>query len=116
MPVCVGLKIEDTGDLTVVTLPRGSVLPEHQADQLAERLQGLVAQGRHKLVLDLRGVRGVTSTFLGQVVAVHRRLQGVGGRLLLCNVEPSLYDIIATTKLHWVLELQLVEAGRQTPG
>jgi anti-sigma B factor antagonist len=109
------LETRDSEDLAVVTLPGCRVLGEDDSETVARHLDELVEAGRRKLVLDFSGVRFVPSSLLGRLVALNRRLHAAGGRLLLCNVHPTLYDMFAVTRLHWVLELQTEEGQADGP-
>ena len=48
----------------------------------------------------------VTSTVLGHLVALNKRLQTSGGRLTLENVRPAVRDILKVTLLDQVLDLR----------
>jgi anti-anti-sigma regulatory factor len=47
---------------------------------------------------------------LGQLVALHTKLRAVGGRLVLCEVSPFLYEVFKAAKLPGLL---CVRGGEQ---
>src|SRR5262245_40934851 len=57
------------------------------------------ASGRRQFRLDLGGVRYVSSEPLGKLVALHRQVRAAGGRLVLENVTPLVYEVLAATRL-----------------
>jgi anti-anti-sigma factor len=70
-------------DLDVQTL---SIL----ADELSEIA---LESGRPKLYLDFGRVNLLTSVVIGKLFAVDRRLRDAGGRLVLCNLDPTVRGV-----------------------
>jgi anti-anti-sigma factor len=62
--------------------------------------------GRHRLHLDLGGVRIPTASGLGALVALHEKLRRRGGRLVLSNVQPWAYEVFSLTRLTEVLDVR----------
>jgi anti-sigma B factor antagonist len=62
-------------------------------------------EGQH-LVLDLAAVEYLTSSALGKLVALHRRLRQQGGRLTVTNARDAVWEVFAVTRLNQVLEIQ----------
>jgi len=56
-------------------------------------------QGRPELVVDLGGVGFAGSASLGIFVALHREARQNGGRLIFCNVEPTVSEVFRASKL-----------------
>jgi anti-sigma B factor antagonist len=96
--------VEQVRPLTVVRFGRAGI-PEDEAVALVrERLFDLVdREGRRHFLLRFGRVKGLASRMLGQLVALHQKLQAVGGRLVLCEVSPSLCEFFETAKLPGVL-------------
>jgi anti-sigma B factor antagonist len=82
--------VEQVGPLTVVRFGRVGIPEDEAVAEVRERLFDLVDRvGRRNLLLRLGGVRGLASRMLGQLVALHHKIEAVGGRLVLCEVSPS---------------------------
>ena len=103
------LKTEDQGeDTRVYFTGRDVFLDEANTDVINERLLRLVEEkGRIRLLLDLGNVTYLTSSSLGMMLMLHRKLQGVSGRLVLINVQPHIYEIFAITNLVRLLEVRI---------
>jgi anti-anti-sigma factor len=56
-------------------------------------------QGRPELVIDLGGVGFAGSASLGIFVALHREARQNSGRLIFCNVEPTVSEVFRASKL-----------------
>jgi len=100
------LELSTEGDRTVVRFVNCSSLNEYNADQIGRKLVALGdGQGR-KIVLDLSPIEYLTSTVLGHLVALHKRLAVAGGRLTLENCRPTVRNILHVTLLDQVLDIQ----------
>jgi anti-sigma B factor antagonist len=94
------LAVERVGAITVVRFARASILEDEAVAIVRERLFDLVDnQGQRLVVLNFGRAVGLTSRMLGQVVALHQKLQASGGRLVLCGVSPFLHEVFATAEL-----------------
>ncbi len=58
-----------------------------------------VDNGITKIIVDLRDVPLMDSTFLGAMVIVHRKLSPMGGMLKLCGASESILTLLGLTKL-----------------
>ncbi len=59
----------------------------------------LRAGGRPELVVDLLGVGFAGSAALGHFVALHRVARPANGRLIFCNVDPTVTEVFRVSKL-----------------
>src|SRR6516165_10639029 len=59
----------------------------------------LQQRGRPELVVDLSGVGFAGSAALGNFVALHRRVRQSGGRIVFCNVDPTVAEVFRASKL-----------------
>jgi anti-anti-sigma factor len=60
--------------------------------------------GLPQLVVDLCGVGFAGSSSLGNFVGLHRLARQKGGRLIFCNVEPTVRDVFRASKLDSLFE------------
>lgn len=57
------------------------------------------SRGRPELVVDLSGVGFAGSASLGNFVALQRLVRQAGGRIVFCNVEPTVSEVFRASKL-----------------
>jgi anti-anti-sigma factor len=101
------LEVTRDGDRVIARFARLTSLNEYHADQIGKQLLALAdSQGTKHVTLDLANVEYVTSTVLGHLVALNKRLQSAGGRLTLDNVRPAVRDILQVTLLDQVLDIR----------
>jgi anti-anti-sigma factor len=64
----------------------------------------LKAQGRADLVIDLSGVGFAGSAALGNFVALQRLVRSKGGRIVFCEVDPTVAEVFRASKLDSLFE------------
>jgi anti-anti-sigma factor len=103
--------VEQVGAVTVVRFAQRSILEDELIAQIREHLFDLVdREGRRLFVLNFGRVTGLASRMLGQLVALHQKLQEVGGRVVLCEVSPFLSEFFDTAQLPGLLSIRGGEA------
>ena len=81
----------------------------------------LQAQGRPELIVNLSGVDFAGSAALGNFVSLHRMVRQHGGRIVFCNVEPTVTEVFRTSKLDSLFSFEsdreaALRAVREHPG
>jgi anti-sigma B factor antagonist len=83
------------------------ILDQDDCPVIEDQVFDLVERSDTKqLRLDLTGVRFVSSAALGALIALNRKVQGAGGQLSLCNLNPEMTEVLRATKLDSVLDVQ----------
>jgi anti-anti-sigma factor len=78
--------------------------PAPVQDLRAAYEEHLKKNGRPEVVVDLSGVGFAGSAALGNFVALHRLARQRGGRLVLCNVDPTVKEVLRGSKLDVLFE------------
>jgi stage II sporulation protein AA (anti-sigma F factor antagonist) len=110
------LEREDRGDVTLVRVKLPALTDEASTNDLFRQVYLLVdGMKRHKIVLNLAPVRYIGSMGLGKLVMLNRKTQSLGGKLVLCHLDPHVSEILDVTHLldliaHRSIEEQAVEA------
>jgi anti-anti-sigma factor len=100
------LQVRQAGHLTLAVVLTDD-LSEANAEALGEELSRLLeGAARPRLRLDLARVRFLTSTVLGKLVGLHRRVRAAGGELTLLNVTGVVYEVFEATRLHQLLDVR----------
>ena len=100
------LEVKDGGDVTVVNFIDEKILDESNIHIIGEQLFSLIEEGRRKFLLNLGNVEYMASTALQKFITVHKKLQSVGGRLVLCNIISEVYEVFEITKLNKLFNIQ----------
>lgn len=94
------LTLQEHGDVLVAGFTMRMLNDEENIEQLGQELFSLVEQYNWlKLVLDLSSVEYVTSSVLGKLITLHRKLHRSQGKLILIGLTPGVDSILRTAKL-----------------
>jgi anti-anti-sigma factor len=100
------LDVSTDGDRSVVRFINCTSLNEYNADLVGKKLLALADGPGRKVTLDLAPIEYLTSTVLGHMVALHKRLAMAGGRLSVENARPTIRNIFHITLLDQVLDVR----------
>ncbi|HOT29965.1 MAG TPA: STAS domain-containing protein [Candidatus Ozemobacteraceae bacterium] len=81
------------GDLDMWTLPLAK-----------ERINGLVQEGKVKIVLDLERMNYIDSSGLGFFIGSLKKLRDAGGDLILINLNAYIYGIFKLIQLQHIIQ------------
>ncbi len=100
------LNVDTEGDVTVVELTDRKILDEISIAQIGEQLTILISQQTPpKLVVDFTNVSHMSSSALGMLITLHKRIREKNGHLRLCNVQPSIYEVFVITRLNEIFQI-----------
>jgi anti-anti-sigma factor len=80
-------RVKDYGGVTVVRLKHANLTGVLEVTRIGDELKALIDGGVKKLVVDFKHVEHCGSAGLGLLIALHRKLQGIGGRMVLSHPE-----------------------------
>lgn len=95
--------------VSVVALDGRIVLGE-ESNALREKVKGLIAAGKKKIVLNMDNVTFIDSAGLGTLVAAHHSAKSQGAGLRLCHLGSKFQEVLQITKLLTVFEVFNTEA------
>jgi anti-sigma B factor antagonist len=94
------LSVREQDGVTIVGFTLSSLTEESNIDQVGQELFSLVEQfDCRSLVVSLRGVIYITSSGLGKLITLHRKMHRLKGQVAYCEVEPVVEDILKTSRL-----------------
>ena len=103
------MKDRDVGGVTVVDLEGRIVLGEG-CNSFREKLKGLLAAGKMKIVLSLQDLSYIDSAGLGTLVAILHSAQSLGAMLKLANLANTTKEILEKANLTKVFDIYDSEA------
>ncbi|HUU58153.1 MAG TPA: STAS domain-containing protein [Phycisphaerae bacterium] len=100
------LTVESEGDITAVALTDRRILDEININEIGHQLGALVSQAdRPKIVLDFANVAHMSSSALGMLITLHKRVAEKQGQLRLCNIQPTIFEVFAITRLNEIFTI-----------
>ncbi len=101
------LNVDLVEGIILVTFTAPRIVQEKAIQSTFEQLQRLVDEkpGR-ELVLDFRKVQFLSSSVLGRLVLLHKKVASAKGRLLLCGIAKEIFEVFKITKLDKVFTVK----------
>jgi anti-sigma B factor antagonist len=102
------LQTETIGDVLVVNFVDRKILDEQNIQIIGEQLFGLVDQNA-KILLNFSNVEYLSSAALGKLIALNKKVKAANGRLILCSIDPNIYEVFELTRLDQILKIEADE-------
>jgi len=107
--VALKMSQREVDSVTVVALDGRIVLGE-ESNALREKVKGLLAEGKKKIVLNVNNIAFIDSAGLGTLVASHHTAKKEGASLRLCHLDNKFQQVLQITKLLTLLYISNTEA------
>jgi anti-anti-sigma factor len=107
-------EVRDVQDGIVINLTHRHMDTATTSLLVDELLELVRESGRPDLHLDLGDVQQMPSAVVGKMIALNNKLHGHGGRLVLTNVDPGVYDLFRAAQLIDVLDVRERELAETT--
>ena len=105
-PEQASMKVEYGIDVTHVQFIDKKILDEAKIAELRESLEPIVEKnGAGRMLLNFANVEFMTSAMLGLLVRLNKKVRERGGKLELCNVNPSIRKVFEITQLTKVFDI-----------
>jgi anti-anti-sigma factor len=102
MPSFVGSLLQSAlqQGVLVLTVTQSRIQGEEVAQALRDELHAAVERaGVHRVVIDLRHARYLSSVAFWPLLSLRRQLLDAGGRLIICGLCEDVEDVFTTTKM-----------------
>jgi stage II sporulation protein AA (anti-sigma F factor antagonist) len=80
-------------------------LDHHTAENVKNRLEEEIAQGIRHIVLSLEGLTFMDSSGLGVILGRYKQITQLGGKMVVCSVNPSVYRLFEMSGLFKILPI-----------
>jgi len=110
------LRVAVAGSATVVELTDRRILDELSINEIGEQISAMIAKSPSpKIVMDFSGVAHMSSSALGMLITLHKRIREKGGELRLCGIQPAILEVFVITRLNEIFAIsQTREQALQT--
>lgn len=86
--------------LVVVTFSVSHINDEENIEELGHEVFALVDQfGFRKVALSMANVEYITSSVVGKIITLHRKLHRLDGQLVVCDLTPGVHEILSASRL-----------------
>jgi anti-sigma B factor antagonist len=101
MPVPPRIEVTETDSARVVRFLDRMVFDDRTVREVSEQIGASLPNTGEplKVVLDFTGVDLISSSLLGKLILLQRRIDSTGGRLRLCEMSPTVSGVFRTSNL-----------------
>ena len=100
------ISVDYAQDATVITLTDEKILQAADIIALEESIMPLIeAEDAVKIVIDFTNVQFLSSSVLGLLIRISKKIYEQSGQLRLCNINPKIFGIFKITRLDKVFDI-----------
>jgi len=100
------ISVEYVDNTAVITFTEKRILEESDIRILEESIFSVVEQAEHiNLVLDFRNVQFLSSSVLGLLIRVSKKVYEDDGQLKLCHIDSKIYEVFKITRLNKIFDI-----------
>jgi anti-sigma B factor antagonist len=103
------MSVDEKDGVTIVRIGESKLTYPILSSFFSE-IQGLVAKGTRKLLIDFAAVSYIDSASIGCVMDIHRLLGEQGGALKLVSPQPRVETLLSMTGVHKIVDIHRDEA------
>ena len=89
----------------------GRIVFGEESNALRAKVKSLIAEGKQKIVLNMKNIEYIDSAGLGMLVAAHLSAKTHGASLCLCQLGSKFHEVLEITKLVTVFQVCSTEAA-----
>ena len=100
------LQVEYHGSVIVTTLTDEKILEDSQIQGLEGSFLPLIEQNDAiQLIIDFSKVKFLTSSVLGLLIRISKKVYEKSGKLRLCAIDPKIMEVFRITRLDKIFEI-----------
>lgn len=99
------IELEHSGKVLIVRL--GGELDHHTADAVKTRMEDAISKGNvSHVVVNMKELKFMDSSGLGVILGRYKQVNGKGGKMVLCEVNPSVHRLFEMSGLFKILTVK----------
>ena len=97
-------KVNTQGDVTILEL-QGKITIGEGDIKLRQLVNDVLENGARKIIMDLKGLKYIDSSGIGELVSCYTTITNRGGKLRLTHLHSKIYSLLQLTALVSVFEI-----------
>lgn len=99
--------VEKRGDVQIICFKQSDILDQINIQEIGDEMSKIVEATKGiKLVVDFKGVEYLSSTVLGKLITLKRKVDAQNGYLKLCNIKKEIHEVFSITKLDTIFDIK----------
>jgi anti-sigma B factor antagonist len=101
------ITVEDKGGVTIVRFKESDILDQINIQEIGEEMYSVVENTPNlKLVVDFQGVEYLSSTALGKLITLKKKVEAAEGKLRLAAIKPEIMEVFRITRLDTIFDIE----------
>jgi len=101
------IEVSKNGQVHVVRFLETKILNDMVIEGIARELYDLAAQEDcNNILLNFTGVGFLSSSVLGKLITLNKRMKAKGGQLKLCELKPEIMELFTLTNLTKIFDIR----------
>ena len=101
------IAVEKKGEFTIIRFRDADILDQVNIHEMGSEMYGIVESSPGiKLIVDFEGVQYLSSSALGKLITLKRKVGEVSGTLKMCRIKPEIMEVFRITKLDTIFEIR----------
>lgn len=91
--------------ISIVNFAKPTLMDSYHVSQVEKEMTVLIEKGHlRKIVLDFSVLQMLSSRALGVLLTIRQKLEPLGGKIVICGIDPKLYRVFKITNLQSVFD------------
>lgn len=100
------ISVEEKGDYTVIRFRDTDILDQVNIHEMGKEMYAVVESAPGvKLIVDFEGVEYLSSSALGKLITLKRKVEENSGTLKVCRIKPEIMEVFRITKLDTIFDI-----------
>jgi anti-sigma B factor antagonist len=100
------IAVEYTDDAVIISFTDEKILESKDVQVLKDSIMGVIEQAEGiNLLLDFSKVKFLSSSVLGLLINISKRIYEQNGQMKLCNISDKIYEIFKITRLTKIFDI-----------
>jgi len=100
------ITVDTKGDYTIIGFLDADILDQINIHEMGREMYAVVESSPAiKLIVDFEGVQFLSSSALGKLIALNRKVGEVAGTLKMCRIQPEIMEVFRITKLDTIFDI-----------
>jgi anti-sigma B factor antagonist len=99
--------LDKKGDVSVIRFKESDILDQINIQEIGEEMYRVAdSTPGIKLVVDFKGVEYLSSTALGKLITLKRKVDAQNGEIRLCHIKEAILEVFSITKLDTIFTIK----------
>lgn len=100
------IEVDNVGEVAIITFTDKKLLDEHNIQVIGKQLFSLVDElGKKNILLNFSNIEYLAAAAMGKLITLNKKVNQVGGKLVLCEIDPAIYEVFKMTKLNKLFKI-----------